>query len=44
MGWLLLRCVILVPLVLVAAAVILLVIELHAAYDKVFRRHTCTVN
>ena len=43
MGWLLLRTVILLPLVVLVAAVILLLIGLHAAYNKVFRRHTCTV-
>jgi len=44
MRWLLLRSVILVPIVLAVAALILLVIGLHAAYGKVFRRHLCTAN
>jgi hypothetical protein len=44
MGWLVLRTVILVPVVLAVAALILLAIGLHAAYRKLLRRQTCTAN
>jgi hypothetical protein len=44
MGWLVLRTVILVPVVLAIAALILLTIGLHAAYHNLLRRQTRTVN
>jgi len=44
MGWLLLRTLILTPIVLAVAAVILLAIEIHAAYHKLSRRGTCAAN
>jgi len=44
MGWLLLRTLILVPVVLAVAALILLLIGLHAACHKLLGRRTYTLN
>ncbi|MBV8147260.1 MAG: hypothetical protein JO184_19870 [Gammaproteobacteria bacterium] len=44
MGWLLLRTLILIPVVLAVAAVVLLLIGLHAVYHKLFGRGTCAAS
>jgi len=44
MGWLLLRTLILTPIVLAVAVLILLAIGIHAMYQRLFRRGTCTAN
>jgi hypothetical protein len=44
MGWLVLRTLILTPIVLAAAALILLALGINAACRRLFRRHTCAAN